>query len=203
MRLMMAMGFRMRLVLGLVLSLVCFIEPSADAATNALVTGQELSRQADALIKGGDEQKAAQLYLAAHVQFQSIILAYFESALRESLGGQPAERDEEALMRAGSQVGDLRNVNLSKLWIVLDPEDRSYQQGLEAERAALLQQFDHFIDAESAGPLEAFLYRLYPEDESGEHQMEVVRDGQMPPSKRWQRLQRPLSLDKTPAGLLG
>jgi hypothetical protein len=122
MRLMMAMGFRMRLVLGLVLSLVCFIEPSADAATNALVTGQELSRQADALIKGGDEQKAAQLYLAAHVQFQSIILAYFESALRESLGGQPAERDEEALMRAGSQVGDLRNVNLSKLWIVLDPE---------------------------------------------------------------------------------
>ncbi|HTK88271.1 MAG TPA: hypothetical protein VL329_11080, partial [Nitrospiraceae bacterium] len=160
---------------------------------DALATGQELSRQADALIKDGHEQKAAQLYVAAHVQFQSIILAYFESALRESLGGQPADRDEEALTRAGSQVGDLRNVNLSKLWIVLDPEDRSYQQGLEAERAALLQQFDHFIDVESAGPLEAFLSRLYPEDESGEHQMEVMRDGQMPPSKRWQRLQRPLS----------
>jgi hypothetical protein len=41
--------------------------------------------------------------------------------------------------------------------------------------------------------LEAFLIRLYPEDESGEHQMEAVRDGQMPPSKRWQRLQRALS----------
>jgi hypothetical protein len=195
MRLMMAMGFRMRLVLfvGLILSLVRVIEPSVGAATDALATGQELSRQADALIKDGREQKAAQLYVAAHVQFQSIILAYFESALRESLGGQPAGRDEEALTRAGSQVGDLRNVNLSKLWIVLDPEDRSYQQGLEAERAALLQQFNHFIDAESAGPLEAFLSRLYPEDESGEHQMEVMRDGQMPPSKRWQRLQRPLS----------
>ena len=195
MRLMMAMGFRMRLVLfvGLILSLVRVIEPSVGAATDALATGQELSRQADALIKDGHEQKAAQLYVAAHVQFQSIILAYFESALRESLGGQPADRDEEALTRAGSQVGDLRNVNLSKLWIVLDPEDRSYQQGLEAERAALLQRFDHFIDAESAGPLETFLYRLYPEDESGEHQMEVMRDGQMPPSKRWERLQRPLS----------
>jgi hypothetical protein len=149
MRLMMAMGFRMRLVLfvGLILSLVRVIEPSAGAATDALATGQELSRQADALIKDGHEQKAAQLYLAAHVQFQSIILSYFESALRESLGGQPADRDEEALTRAGSQVGDLRNGNLSKLWIVLDPEDRSYQQGLEVERAALLPRLDHLIDA--------------------------------------------------------
>ncbi len=192
---MMAMGFRMRLLLavGLILSLICFIEPSVGAATSALVKGQELSRQADALIKGGHEQEAAQFYLAAHVQFQKIILAYFESALRESLGGQAAERDEEALMRTGSQVGDLRNVNLSKLWIVLDPEDRSYQQGLESERASLFQHFDEFIRADAAGPLEAFLSRLYPEDESGEHQMESVRDGQMPPSKRWQRLHRPLS----------
>lgn len=192
---MMAMEFRMRLLLsvGLLLSLIRFIEPSAGAATNALATGQELARQADVLIKGGHEQEAAQLYLAAHVQFQKIILAYFESALRESLGGPPADGDEEALMRAGSLVGDLRNVNLSKLWIVLDPEDRSYHQGLDAERAALMQQFDQFIRSDSAGPLEAFLLRLYPEDESGEHQMEMVRDGQMPPSKRWQRLLRPLS----------
>jgi len=195
MRLMMAMGFRMRLSLaiGLVLFLIHVVVPLAGAETSALVKGQELSRQADALIKDGREQEAAKLYLAAHVQFQNIILAYFESALRESLGGQPADGDEEALMRAGSQVGELRNVNLSKLWIVLDPEDRAYQQGLESERASLLQQFDQFTQPDSAGPLEAFLVRLYPEDESGEHQMETVRDGQMPPSKRWQRLQRALS----------
>jgi hypothetical protein len=195
MRIMMAMGFPMRLsrAVGFILFFIHLVEPSAGVATNALVTGQELSRQADALVKDGHEQEAATLYLAAHVQFQKIILAYFESALRESLGGQPADGDEEALMRAGSQVGDLRNVNLSKLWIVLDPEDRSYQQGLEAERAALMQHFDRFIRPDSAGPLEAFLVRLYPEDESGEHQMEAVREGQMPPSKRWQRLQRTLS----------
>jgi hypothetical protein len=195
MRIMMAMGFRVRLSLtvGLVLSLVHLVEPSAGAAANALVEGQELSRQADALIKEGHEQEAARFYLAAHVQFQNIILAYFESALRESLGGQVGERDEDALMRAGSVVGDLRNVNLSKLWIVLDPEDRTYQQGLEAERASLLRHFDQFIRPDSAGPLEAFLFRLYPEDESGERQMEAVRNGQMPPSKRWARLQQTLS----------
>lgn len=195
MRLMIAMGCRMRLSLaiGLILFLIHGIVPLACAENNALVIGQDLSRQADALIKDGHEQEAAKLYLAAHVQFQKIILAYFESALRESLGGQPADGDEEALMRAGSQVGDLRNVNLSKLWIVLDPEDRAYQQGLESERASLLKQFDQFTQPDSAGPLEAFLIRLYPEDESGEHQMETVRDGQMPPSKRWQRLQHALS----------
>jgi hypothetical protein len=162
-------------------------------AESALDKAAELSRQADALAKEGREREASQLYLAAHRQFQDIILKYFEAALRESLGGPNAGQDEETLMRAGSGVGDLRNVNLSKLWIVLDPEDRAYRQGLEAERAALLQRVDQFIRADSAGPLEAFLFRLYPEDESGEHQMEAVRDGQMPPSKRWQRLQRALS----------
>lgn len=195
MHLMMAMGFRMQpaLAVGLILFLIHAAVPLARAETAALLQGQELSRQADALIKDGHEEEAARLYLAAHVQFQNTILAYFESALRESLGGPPAYGDEEALMGAGSQVGDLRNVNLSKLWIVLDPEDRAYQQGLESERASLLQQFDQFIQPGSAGLLEAFLIRLYPEDESGEHQMEAVRDGQMPPSKRWQRLQRALS----------
>ncbi|MEP6888284.1 MAG: hypothetical protein ABI945_08165 [Nitrospirales bacterium] len=198
---MMAMVFRMpcsraiHLILSLILLTAgsALVGPPSHAAANSLVKGQELSRQADALTKEGHEQQAAQRYLAAHMQFQAVILKYFESALRESLGGQAADRDEETLMRAGSLVGDLRNVNLSKLWIILDPEDRTYRQGLEAERAALLQQFDQFIRADSAGPLEAFLYRLYPEDESGEHQMEMVREGQMPPSKRWERLQRPLS----------
>jgi hypothetical protein len=196
------MAFRMpwpravHLIISLLLLTVAsvLVEPPSHATADSLVKkGQELSRQADALIKEGREQQAAQLYLAAHMQFQDVILKYFESALRESLGGQAADRDEEALLRAGSLVGDLRNVNLSKLWIVLDPEDRTYREGLEAERAAVLQQFDRFIRADSAGPLEAFLSRLYPEDESGEHQMEAVRDGHMPPSKRWERLQRPLS----------
>ena len=88
---------------------------------------------------------------------------------------------------------DLRTVNLSKLWIALDPDDRSHQQGLETERAALFQHFDEFVREDSAAPLDAFLYRLYPEDESGERQMEAVREGRMPPSKRWDRLQRTLS----------
>ena len=198
---MMAMVFRrpcsraIPLIISLILLTVgsVLVGSPSHAAANSLVKGQELSRQADALIKEGHEQQAAELYLAAHMQFQDVILKYFESALRESLGGQAADKDEEALLQAGSHVGDLRNVNLSKLWIIVDPEDRTYRQGLEAERAALLQQFDQFIRADSAGPLEAFLYRLYPEDESGEHQMEAVREGQMPRSKRWERLQRPLS----------
>lgn len=198
---MMAMIFRMRgsrameLFIALILLTVgsVLVVPPSHAAADALVKGQELSRQADALIKEGEEEQAAQLYLAAHMQFQDVILKYFESALRESLGGQAADGDEETLLRAGSLVGDLRNVNLSKLWIVLDPEDRTYREGLETERTAILQRFDQFIRAESAGPLDAFLSRLYPEDESGEHQMEAVRDGQMPRSKRWERLQHPLS----------
>ena len=196
---MMAMIFRsrcraMHLLLPLVLLTVgsVLVGPLPAVSVDSLVKGQELSRQADALVKAAQEQEAAQLYLAAHRQFQDVILKYFEAALRESLGGQPADRDEDGLMRAGSLVGGLRNVNLSKLWIILDPEDRSYRQGLEAERAELLQRFDQFIEPESSGPLEAFLSRLYPDDESGEHQMEAVRDGQMPRSKRWERLQ-PLS----------
>ena len=188
-------SLRIHLIIALILLTVgsVLVASPSHAAANALIQAQELSRQADALIKEGHEPQAAQLYLAAHMQFQDVILKYFESALRESLGGPAADGDEEALLRAGSVVGDLRNVNLSKLWVVLDPEDRTYREGLEAERAALLQQFDQFIRADSAGPLDAFLSRLYPDDESGEHQMEAVRGGQMPRSKRWERLRRPLS----------
>jgi len=169
------------------------VERPVSVASNALVTGQTLSRQADAFIKEGREQEAAQQYLAAHVQFQKVILGYFESALRQSFSEQQGAPDDDGLMRADALVSDLRNVNLSKLWIVLDPDDRSHQQGLEAERAALFQHFDEFVREDSAAPLDAFLYRLYPEDESGERQMEAVREGRMPPSKRWDRLQRTLS----------
>lgn len=163
------------------------------AAPNSLAVGQTLSRQADALVKEGREQEAAQQYLAAHVQFQDAIMGYFESAIRQSLSEQGTPSDEDDVMRAGSLVSDLRNVNLSKLWIVLDPDDRAHRQGLESERAALLQQFDTFMREDSAADLEAFLYRLYPDDESGERQMEAVRQGHLPPSKRWERLQLTLS----------
>jgi hypothetical protein len=40
--------------------------------------------------------------------------------------------------------------------------------------------------------LEAFLNRLYPEDRSGDRQMEALRQGALPPSKRWERLDRPV-----------
>lgn len=162
-------------------------------ATDALVAGQTLSRQADGLTKEGREREAAQQYLAAHVQFQNVIMQYFESALRKSLSEQDMTQDDDGLMLAGALVSELRNVNLSKLWIVLDPDDRAYRQGLESERAALLKQFDTFVREDSAAPLDVFLERLYPEDESGERQMESVRNGRMPASKRWERLGLTLS----------
>lgn len=149
--------------------------------------GQQLSRQADALLKEGQEVEAVRLYLAAHVKYQATILDLYEQTLRAGLGGPPV--DEEALMRAGGIVAELRNVNLSKLWVVLDPDDRAFEKGLEAERTALLRRFEDFLRPSSAGPLETFLHTLYPEDRSGDRQMESLRDGRLPPSKRWARLQ--------------
>ena len=68
------------------------VERPVSAASNALVTGQTLSRQADAFIKEGREQEAAQQYLAAHVQFQKVILGYFESALRDRVSANNGAR---------------------------------------------------------------------------------------------------------------
>lgn len=159
----------------------------------AALEGQQLSREADALVKQGQEMEAVRLYLAAHVKYQNTILDFFEQTLRAGMGGRPV--DEEALMRAGGVVAELRNVNLSKLWIVLDPDDRAFEKGLEAERADLLRRFDQFAGPSSAGPLETFLHALYPEDHSGDRQMAALRDGRLPPSKRWDRLKR---LDSAP-----
>jgi hypothetical protein len=153
----------------------------------AIADGQQLSRQADGLLKQGDEREAARLYLAAHEKYQKKILEYFEQAFRASLGGGVV--DEDALTKASTRAADLRNVNLSKLWVVVDPDDRAFEQGFEAERGALLQRFDEFTLPASAGPLEQFLIKLYPEDASGDRQMDALRGGSLPASKRWTRLE--------------
>ncbi len=148
--------------------------------------GQRLSRDGDRLLKEGRERDAAHKYLAAHEKFQNLLLHYFEQAFRSSLGGLPA--DEDALTKASTEVAALRNLNLSKLWVVLDPEDRAFEQGLETERAALVQRFHEFLSPPSAEPLDRFLHRLYPDDPSGDRQMEALRGGSLPSSKRWTRL---------------
>ncbi|HJU03680.1 MAG TPA: hypothetical protein VJ692_00910 [Nitrospiraceae bacterium] len=163
-------------------------DPKRDApsALDTIPDAQRFSKEGDRLVKDGREQDAVYAYLEAHKKFQHQLLHYFEQAFRSSLGGAPA--DEEALTKASQEVSSLRNVNLSKLWIVLDPEDRAYTQGLEEERAALLPRFEDFRRPASADPLEHFLHRLYPDDASGDRQMEALRDGNLPPSKRWARL---------------
>lgn len=148
--------------------------------------GQRLSRDGDRLLKEGREPEAARMYLAAHEKFQKMLLHYFEQAFRSSLGGAPA--DEDALTKASTEVAGLRNVNLSKLWVVLDPEDQAFEQELETEREALLQRFDEFRSPPSAEPLDRLLHRLYPDDPSGDRQMEALRGGGLPFSKRWTRL---------------
>jgi hypothetical protein len=157
------------------------------AVPSAVREAQRFSAEGDALVKAGREQEAARVYLAAHRLLQDVLLQAFGLGLREELGG-PAI-DPDSLMHTWHVASDLRNVNLSKLWIVLDPEDRAFEMGLEAERATLLQQFEQFATSGSAGPLEAFLLRLYPEDREGERQMEALRGGRLPASKRWARLQ--------------
>jgi hypothetical protein len=84
-----------------------------EVISQAVLEGQRLSGQADGLVKAGHELEAARLYLAAHENYQKTILAYFEQGLCAGLGGGTA--DEDALMRAGGEVAELRNVNLSKL----------------------------------------------------------------------------------------
>jgi hypothetical protein len=158
----------------------------APAALDTIPDAQRFSKDGDRLVKEGREAEAVRAYLEAHKKFQHQLLHYFEQAFRSSLGGAPA--DEDALTKASQEVSSLRNVNLSKLWVVLDPEDRAFQQGLESERAALLQRFEDFRRPASTDPLEQFLHRLYPDDVPGDRQMETLRDGNLPPSKRWARL---------------
>jgi hypothetical protein len=163
-------------------------EPGGESLSglDSVPEGERLSREGDRLLKEGREQDAARMYLAAHETFQKMLLHYFEQAFRSSLGGPPA--DEDTLTKASTEVASLRNVNLSKLWVVLDPEDRAFEQGLEAERAGLLSRFDEFRSPPSAEPLDRFLRRLYPDDPSGDRQMDALHGGSLPSSKRWTRL---------------
>jgi len=149
--------------------------------------GRVLSRDADGLVSGGRELDAVRLYLRAHQEFQDVLLNYAMSALRSGFMGR--NDDEQALVEDGGRIAEWRNVNLSKLWILWDPDDRAHASGLEAERAALLPRFGEFRSPDSSGALEDFLHKLYPEDRSGDRQMEALRNGQLPPSKRWGRLQ--------------
>ncbi|WP_447977275.1 hypothetical protein [Candidatus Nitrospira bockiana] len=165
----------------------CVLLAGGAAGRAASVQDAELaSAQADALAAAGQEREAAGLYLDAHIRFQRILLASVEEMLRGSFG---APVDEEAVTRAAGRAAALRNINLSKLWILVDPDDRAFQLGLEAERADLIRRFPSFRTPASAQPLEEFLHRLYPDDVSGERQMESLRGETMPFSKRWARLE--------------
>jgi hypothetical protein len=154
----------------------------------AVVEAQRLSTQADALVKQGREQEAAHLYLAAHMNYQATVLDFFETALKASLGNGTAS--DAVLRRTGQVVADLRNINLTKLWIVVDPDDRAFDKELEDDRADLLRRFDAFTTPLNAGPLEDFLHRLYPEDSHGARQIDALREGHLPASARWARLKR-------------
>jgi len=157
------------------------------AQVNGAERGRALSRDADGLVSAGRELDAVRLYLEAHQQFQDVLLNYAMSALRSGFMGR--DDNEQALVEDGGRIAEWRNVNLSKLWIIWDPEDRAHASGLEAERRALLTRFGEFRSPDSSGALEDFLHTLYPEDRSGDRQMEALRNGQLPPSKRWGRLQ--------------
>jgi hypothetical protein len=163
--------------------------PEVSADVGSVERGRALSRDADGLVAVGRELDAVRLYLEAHKAFQDVLLNYAMSALRSGLMGR--EGDEQALVEDGGRIAEWRNVNLSKLWIVWDPDDRAHTLGLEHERTELLAHFDKFRSPASTGALEDFLHKLYPEDRSGERQMEALRNGQLPPSKRWGRLQHP------------
>jgi hypothetical protein len=154
----------------------------------AVVEAERLSIQADALVKQGREQEAAHLYLAAHMHYQATVLGFFETALKATLGNGTAS--DAVLLRTGQVVADLRNINLTKLWIVLDPDDRAFDKELEDERADLLRRFDEFTTPLNAGPFEDFLQRLYPEDNHGARQIDALREGHLPTSARWARLKR-------------
>jgi hypothetical protein len=195
-----AIGFNLMTVRGpfLIGLLACAVAwalaPAPDcraespAKANGAERGRALSRDADGLVSTGHELEAVRLYLEAHQQFQDVLLNYAMSALRSGFMGR--NDDEHALVEDGGRIAEWRNVNLSKLWILWDPDDRAHASGLEAERAAVLARFGEFRSPDSAGALEDFLHRLYPEDRSGDRQMEALRNGQLPPSKRWGRLQQ-------------
>lgn len=180
----------------LVWLVVVLIAPSslcaaALSSAESLLAASRLTAEGDAFAIQGQEREAAKRYLAAHVALQRLLFDSFVGALYRSMKGEPD--DESPMSRTIGAAAELRNLNLSKLWVVLDPDDRAFHLDLEQEREQMIARFPSFRTVEAAQALEDFLHRLYPDDLSGERQMEALRGETLPPSKRWLRLDRSLS----------
>ena len=152
-----------------------------------VLEAQHISGRADVLASQGKEQEAADLYLEAHLKFQSVMEKLFEMGFRASVGERSAPK--EPLLQTDRVVAELRDLNLTKLWVVLDPDDRAFWRVLEDERADLVHRYPEFTSMSVAEPLEELFLRLYPDDVSGSRQIEVLREGRLPSSARWARLE--------------
>jgi hypothetical protein len=152
-----------------------------------VLEAQRVSGRADVLASEGREREAAQAYLEAHLKFQSVMENFFELAYRASIQGRPAYYEQ--LLDTDRMVAELRDLNLFKLWLILDPEDRAYALMVEKERADLIHHFPDFSSPAAARPLEEFLSRLYTEDAQSSRHLEVLREGRLPASARWYRLE--------------
>jgi hypothetical protein len=152
-----------------------------------VMEAQRLSGRADVLASEGREREAAQLYLEAHLRFASVMEKFFEQAYRASIQGRPAY--SEQLLDTNRMVAELQDLNLFKLWLILDPEDRAYALMVEQERADLIHRFPEFGSLASARPLEEFLTMLYAEDTQSARHLEALREGRLPASARWVRLE--------------
>ena len=151
-----------------------------------VLEAQRLSGRADVLVANGREQEAAQLYLDAHLKFQTVMEKFFEIGLRVTV--KEHSTAEEDLLRSNRVVAELRDLNLTKLWILLDPDDRAYTRMLEEERADLLRRFPQFTSPQKDDELIELLLRLYPDAGDQSRQLETLREGRLPLSARWGRL---------------
>ena len=162
-------------------------EAVASTLPESVLEAQRLSGRADVLASQSHDREAAQLYFQAHLKLQAVVEELFKIGLRTSVRGK--DKVEDALLHTDRVVAELRDINLTKLWVVLDPEDRAYEQMLEDERAELLRRFPDFTSPLSDEPLQAFFLRLYPEDAGGSRQLEMLREGRLPSSARWARIE--------------
>jgi len=153
----------------------------------SVLEAQRLSGRADVLASQSHDREAAQLYFQAHVKLQAVVEELFKIGLRTSV--RDKEKVEDTFVHTDRVVAELRDINLTKLWVVLDPEDRAYERMLEDERTELLQRFPEFNSPLSDEPLQEFFLRLYPENAGGSHQLEMLREGRLPSSARWARLE--------------
>jgi len=153
---------------------------------DAVFEAQRLSGHADALVVDGREREAAQFYLEAHLKFQAVMEQFFEIGFRATVKEHSTAGD--SLLSTDRFVAELRDLNLEKLWLVLDPDDRAFGRLLEEERSDLLRRFPEFTSPRRDDPLEDLFLRLYPEDQPGNRQLEILREGRLPASARWARL---------------